>query len=169
MFGGQIPSGRRIEEGRYVRLSEKSGIQLLIEMTPRSRDGDYDVLKRCRLIRSFLILDSSVCLGTPSLVAAPVGPEIWPSASRSAFSIIARSRSARSETKGTVCVVGLDDLGLVGAGASQLGSTQNISPSQSTTARSITFCNSRMLPGQSYPWNKSSVFLLTLRIRLPAF
>src|SRR5882724_12788173 len=43
----------------------------------------YEVLKRCRLIPSFLIFDSSVCLGIPSLVAAPVGPEINPSASRS--------------------------------------------------------------------------------------
>src|SRR3989441_13234354 len=36
----------------------------------------YEVLKRCRLIPSFLIFDSSVCLGMPSLVAVPVGPEI---------------------------------------------------------------------------------------------
>ena len=35
---------------------------------------DQDVLKRCRLIPSFLIFDSSVCLGMPSLAAAPAGP-----------------------------------------------------------------------------------------------
>src|SRR6267378_1670154 len=112
-------------------------------------DRDYDVLKRCRLLPSFLILQSSVCLATPSFAAAPVGPEIRPSAPRSAFSIIALSRSARSATKGIVCIVGLGDVGLKDAGTSQLGSTQNVSPSQSTTARSTTFCNSRMLPGQS--------------------
>jgi hypothetical protein len=112
-------------------------------------DGDYAVLKRCLLILNFLILHSSVCLGMPSFAAAPVGPEIRPSAWRSAFSIIAFSRSARSATKGMVCVVGLGEVGPEGVGASQLGSTQNISPSQSTTARSTTFCNSRMLPGQA--------------------
>src|SRR6266436_8138771 len=99
-------------------------------------DRDYDVLKRCRLIPSFLILESSVCLGMPSFAAAPVEPEIRPSASRSAFSIIALSRSARSATKGMVCAVGLGDVRLEDAGTSQLGSTQNVSPSQSTTARS---------------------------------
>jgi len=40
-------------------------------------DGSKDqaVLKRYRLIPSFLILDSSVCLGMPSLAAAPLGPD----------------------------------------------------------------------------------------------
>ena len=42
----------------------------------RTKKRNYEVLKRCRLIPSFLIFDSSVCLGMPSLVAAPVGPEI---------------------------------------------------------------------------------------------
>src|SRR5260370_23903133 len=60
---------------------------------------NHEILKRYRLIPSFLIFDSSVCLGIPSLVAAPVGPEISPAASRSAFSIISLSRSTRFATK----------------------------------------------------------------------
>ncbi|MCU1259233.1 MAG: hypothetical protein JWO80_2118 [Bryobacterales bacterium] len=47
--------------------------------------GNYEVLKRFRLIPSFLIFDSSVCLGTPSFAAAPARAETRPSASRSAF------------------------------------------------------------------------------------
>src|SRR6202035_3800935 len=118
---------------------------LLLRRSGKDYLGGHEVLKRRRLIPSFLILDSSVCLGMPSFAAAPVGPEIRPSASRNACSIIAFSRSARSATKGMVGVVGLGD-----AGTSQLGSTQNTSPSQRTTARSTTFCNSRTLPGHSY-------------------
>src|SRR5258705_13538466 len=59
------------------------------------KERSYDVLKRCRLIPSFLIFDSSVCLGMPSFVAAPVGPETSPSDSRSAVSIISFSWSIR--------------------------------------------------------------------------
>src|SRR5260370_41850599 len=117
----------------------------LIEESMKDEFGSHELLKRRRLIPSFLILDSSVCLGMPSFAAAPVGPEIRPSASRSAFSIIAFSRSARSATNGRVGVVELGD-----AGTSQLGSTPQTSPSHRTTARSTTFCNSRMLPGHSY-------------------
>src|SRR5260370_17360697 len=43
---------------------------------------DQDVLKRCRLIPSFLIFDSTVCLGMPSLAAPPPGPPMTPPASR---------------------------------------------------------------------------------------
>src|SRR3989442_9642647 len=85
---------------------------------------DQDVLKRCRLIPSFLIFDSSVCLGMPSLAAAPVGPPITPSASRSAVSIITFSRSTRLATSGT------DVAGDLGATrVSQVLSTEKVSPS----------------------------------------
>ena len=33
----------------------------------------------------------------------------------------------------------------------------------------MTFCSSRMLPGQSYTWNSLRVFLPIFRIRLPDF
>src|SRR5881409_3037340 len=42
-----------------------------------TKERDYEVLKRCRLIPSFLIFDSGVCRGMPSLLAAPVGREIF--------------------------------------------------------------------------------------------
>ena len=48
-------------------------------------------------------------------------------------------------------------------------STKKVSPSDRITARSTTFCNSRMLPGQSYAWKSSIVFLSIFRIFLPAF
>ena len=135
------------------------------EKVPEGRKamGDYEVLKRCRLIPSFLIFDSSVCLGTPSFAAAPAGPETKPSASRSAFSIIAFSRSARS-------VANTDAAASLGvARVSQVSSTKKVSPSERITARSTTFCNSRMLPGQSYAWKSSIVFASIFRIFLPAF
>ena len=60
----------------------------------------------------FLIFDSSVCLGMPSLVAAPVGPEISPAASRSAFSIISLSRSTRFATSGTLVAAAFEVTGV---------------------------------------------------------
>src|SRR5258708_6112111 len=105
---------------------------------------DYDVLNWYRLIPNFLIFDSSVCRGMPSLVAAPVGPEMSPSASRSAVSIISLSWSIRFATSGT-----LEAAVFRVTGVSQVSSTQKVSPSLRITARSITFCNSRTLPGQS--------------------
>ena len=47
-------------------------------------------------------------------------------------------------------------------------STAKTSLALRITDRSITFCSSRMLPGQSYACNKSSVFLSIERIVLPA-
>src|ERR1700733_3483432 len=99
-------------------------------------------LNRCGVIPSFFILDSSVCLGIPRIAAAPFAPAIRPAASRTAFSIITFSRSAISFAR---VALRADDLGLTVR--SQFGSTENVSPSQRITARSITFCNSRTLPG----------------------
>src|ERR1700730_15121804 len=130
-----------------VRLRPRRPSQTLSELrlvSEITKERDYEVLKRCRLIPSFLIFDSSVCRGMPSLVAAPAGPEISPSASRSAVSIISFSWSIRFATRGTL------DAALFGVtGISQLSSTEKVSPSLRITARSITFCNSRTLPGQS--------------------
>src|SRR5712671_708802 len=105
---------------------------------------NQEALKRYRLMPSFLILDSSVCRGIPSLTAAPVGPPTTPSDSRSAASSISLSCSARLATSGTDAIA---DLGATCV--SQASSTKKVSPSHRITARSTTFCNSRMLPGQS--------------------
>src|SRR6266853_4875331 len=108
----QDPVGSGVsKKDRYGGLREKRGRSgSLFEERFEGQAGDYEVLKRCLLIPSFLILKSSVCLGMPSFAAAPAGPEIRPSASRSAFSIIAFSRSARSVTKGMVSVGSLGDV-----------------------------------------------------------
>src|SRR5712672_886614 len=90
--------------------------------------------------RSF---DSKVCLGIPSIAAAPFAPETRPDACRNAFSIIVFSWEERSETN---VVARTGDFEL--SAANQLASTENVSPSQRMTARSITFCNSRTFPGQ---------------------
>jgi len=102
----QNPAGSGVSnKARYGGLRGKSWSGFLFEVRPEGQTVDYEVLKRCRLIPSFLILKSSVCLGMPSFAAAPVGPEIRPSASRSAFSIIAFSRCERSATNGMVGAV----------------------------------------------------------------
>ena len=106
--------------------------------------SDYGVLNWYRLIPSFVIFDSSVCLGIPNLAAAPVEPEMRPWHSCSAVSIIAFSRSTRFAINGVLISQG--------AGVclfSQDLSTEKASPSHKITARSITFCSSRILPGQS--------------------
>src|SRR5438132_12247040 len=53
------------------------------------------VLNRYLSIPRTLILESSVCLGSPSLAAAPGGPPTWPPQRAHAVSIISFSRSSR--------------------------------------------------------------------------
>jgi hypothetical protein len=99
------------------------------------------VLKRWRGMPRALIFDSSVCRGRPSLAAAPAGPDTRPRHSAKAASMRARSCSARAATKGPA-----------GRGASrynQLSSTAKVSLAHRMTARSMTFCSSRIFPGQS--------------------
>src|SRR5882762_7215029 len=109
-------------------------------------DGGPAALKRFLSIFSDLIFDSRVDPGIPSLAAAPDGPDTRPPLSRRAASMISFSSAA-----------GLRDSprALLGAAAcgcheSQLLSTERFSVSQTITDRSMTFCNSRMLPGQGY-------------------
>src|SRR5260370_41150099 len=104
------------------------------------------VLKRCLLIFSDLIFDSRVDPGMPSLAAAPDGPATRPSLSRRAASMISFSwatglRDRSSWLFGPVARVCRE---------SQLPSTEKFSVSHTITDRSMTFCNSRMLPGQGY-------------------
>ena len=122
------------------------------------------LLKRNLLIFSARIFDSRVDRAIPSLAAAPDGPNIRPWDSRRASSIISRSVDATfSERKRW-------SLDLVSSGVwdSHLSSTVKISVSHTITDRSITFCNSRMLPGQGYDWSNCRVFLSTFRMLLPA-
>ena len=74
------------------------------------------------------ILESSVWRGMPSFTPAPLGPAIRPSHSRRALSMAARYAP---------CVETPPALRL-----SQDGSIEKVSPSHSTTARSMTFCSS---------------------------
>src|SRR6266516_5775515 len=99
-------------------------------------------LKRDLLIFSRLIFESSVCAGSPSLTAAPSGPETRPWLCASAASIISFSWPTSAPLSATV--------GLVNRGVwalSHVSSTQKVSPSLRMTARSITFCSSRTFPG----------------------
>src|SRR5580658_1294183 len=101
-------------------------------------------LKRFLSIFSDLIFDSRVDPGIPSLAAAPDAPETRPLHSRRAASTISFSCDAScwgnsSEFAGS---------GARGLRESQLASTENASVSLTITERSITFCNSRIFPGQ---------------------
>src|SRR5258708_8417703 len=111
------------------------------------------------------ILDSGVERASPNLAAAPDGPKPRPWLSRKASSITSFSVAASNCEKCSL------DPGFVSRGCcdSQLLSTEKFSVSHTITDRSMTFCNSRMLPGQGYDWSNSSVFLLTRFMFLPAF
>src|SRR5437879_11297114 len=89
-------------------------------------------LKRDLLIFNRLIFESSVCGGSPSLTAAPAGPETWPWLCASAASIISFSWPTSAPLSATV--------GLVNHGVwalSHVSSTQKVSLSLRITARSI--------------------------------
>ena len=121
------------KEGRYIR---------------RSMAARYPDLNRCLLIPRLAIFDSSVCRGIPSLAAAPDGPEIRPPLPASAASIISFSRSRTKRPSLPSCMLwrgNSED----NSRLNHASSTENVSPSHRTMARSMTFCNSRMLPGQS--------------------
>src|SRR5437867_4065065 len=109
----------------------------------------YPGLNRCLLMPRLAIFDSSVCRGIPSLAAAPDGPEIRPSLPASAASIISFSRSRSKRLRLPPCTSSRVDAG-DNSRFSHASSTVNVSVSHRMTARSMTFCSSRMLPGQSY-------------------
>src|SRR5712671_3792771 len=112
----------------------------------RSAAEGFVVLKCFLLIFSDLIFDSKVDPGKPSLAAAPDGPDTCPPLSRRAASIISFSWAASFRDSSSWL------FGSVARGCrkSQLSSTEKFSVSHTMTDRSITFCNSRMLPGQEY-------------------
>src|SRR6202021_1806169 len=122
------------------------------------------ILKRFLLILNDRIFDSMVDRGIPNLTAAPVGPDTRPPVSFSAVSIMSFSCSRNLRRCPTCCF----DASVRGGG-NQFSSIEKISVSQSIIERSMTFCSSRMFPGQAYDWSSSSVLLLTPLIFLPAF
>src|SRR5437016_453138 len=100
------------------------------------------------LIFKALMRVSRVDGGTPSRAAAPDEPETRPLLSASAASIISRSlRGSTSPLKGADAST--RDAGRDVSLESHNSSTENTSPELRIMDLSITFCNSRMLPGQS--------------------
>src|ERR1017187_6908778 len=111
----------------------------------RSVEG-YGDLKRFLSILSDLIFESRVEPGMPSLIAAPEGPDTLPPLSRKADSIISFSRAASFRDSSGWLFGSLRR----GCRESQLSSTEKYSVSQTIADRSMTFCNSRILPGHGY-------------------
>src|SRR6266853_5799733 len=103
-----------------------------------------------------LIRVSMVDGGIRSFAAAPRGPETRPLVSASAASII--SRSLRGSTFKPGDASARDGCGEVLL-ESHNSSTEKTSVELRIIDLSITFCNSRILPGQSYDCNRSNVFL----------
>ena len=98
------------------------------------------------LMPNALMRWSSVDGGTPSFAAAPELPATRPRHSASAASMISRSPRASPGRRAGAATRGRGGTGCVD---SQAGSTAKTSPELTITDRSITFCSSRMLPGQS--------------------
>ena len=121
-------------------------------------------LNRYLLIFKRLIFESRVFAGRPSLAAAPPGPEIRPWLSFNAASII--SFSCRTRVPPSVAV---RDVARGSSRLNQVSSTAKLSPSESITARSITFCSSRTFPGQPYAWRTFKDFLPIVRTSFRPF
>src|SRR5271170_1504650 len=137
-------------------------------LTLRLRKGPQlsgSTLKRFLSIFSTLILDSSVDRGMPNLAAAPVGPNTRPELAFRASSMMFFScaSSLRGSSMWRLDSVSAGDRG------NQLSSIENMSDSQRITDRSITFCNSRIFPGQGYDWSTCRVLFSTFLKCLPAF
>src|SRR5712671_2711976 len=115
-------------------------------------------LNRHLSIFKALILSSRVEGGMASLTAAPDGPKTRPLLSASLASTISRSLCGLASRLKAIDVA-TRDAGREGSLESHISSTENASPELRITDLSITFCNSRILPGQSYDCNRSSVVL----------
>src|SRR5260370_21970336 len=117
-------------------------------------------MKRYLLMPRFAILEARVWRGMPNLSAAPDGPESRPRHSARAVSIISFSWSSRRRssfwTDGAVEGGSHDDTFV-----SHVSSIDKVASSHNTTARSIVFCSSRILPGHLYSLN-SVRFLLSM-------
>src|SRR5580700_186609 len=126
----------------YVR--GRFGRRTALGAQPYATGSVPEALNRYLLIPNRFIFESSVWVGMPSFVAAPVGPETRPLLSASAASIISFSLLCRTPLSANAGLAAVWEDGRL----SQVSSTAQISPSLKITARSITFCNSRTFPGQ---------------------
>src|SRR3984885_2792639 len=127
---------------------------------------DYPSLNRFLRIFSFSMREFNVEQGNPSAAAAPFGPDIRPRLCVRADTIIFRSCSESSSlTSSRVCGVRFEQ----GIDGSHELSTQNTSSGLRITDLSTMFWSSRILPGQSYDWKKSSVCLSMLLNTLRAW
>ena len=113
---------------------------------------------------SFCIREWSVVRLSPRSAAAPLGPPMTQLREFSARRIASRTMSSSVDVwselgsagdfgagDSTSPACGYRGFGSSNAGplGSQLGSTVNVSDSQKTTERSMTFCSSRTLPGHA--------------------
>src|SRR5271169_7178619 len=122
---------------------------LVDELIQMRLDGGDAVLKRFLSILSDLIFESKVDPGIPSLAAAPDAPDTRPPLSRRAVSIISFSWEASFRASSVRLFGSLAR----GCRESQLSSIEKFSVSHKITDRSMTFCNSRIFPGQRYDWS----------------
>src|SRR5215813_3606817 len=127
-----------------------SGQEILLGQEKNAADrqvlssSQVRTLNWCLLIPKRLIFESSVREGSPNLAAAPAGPEMRPLDSTSAASIISLSCFNNLPLRSGV-ERGVSD----GFALSHVSSTAKVSESLRMTARSMTFCSSRTLPGHS--------------------
>src|SRR5262249_41696249 len=105
---------------------------------------------RGREMPSFFIRDWSVVRFIASFAAAPLGPPSTQPVSRSAPRMWSRSASARLEWERTSDVITPSTDSDSRRPRSSARLTWSAGPGDRMTARSMTFCNSRMLPGQGY-------------------
>src|SRR6266403_261226 len=114
---------------------------------PSTLEAPTYVLKRFLSILSERIFDSNVDRGMPNLAAAPAAPNTLPPLSFRAASIMFFSCAISLRESSIGCFGSVAGSGCCG---NQLSSIEKTSVSQSIIERSMTFCNSRMFPGQEY-------------------
>src|SRR5688572_32313396 len=139
---------------RLVRLVDLGGSGWiwvdLVDRVVRGESGDTGGLQRnlnCALLMfNALMRWSSVDGGTPSFDAAPDEPPTRPRHSASMASMVSRSLRGAPRAGVNAATGGRSRTDCVGSHDS---STANTSPELRITDRSITFCSSRMLPGQA--------------------
>src|SRR5262249_625885 len=138
------------------------------EDVPNGRQLPMDRLYCGREMPSFFILDCSVVRFIASLEAAPCGRPCTQSVSRRTAGVGQRCASGREPNVGTrspfsnSLLLAADSLVLTldsGATRNSAKSRCSAAPCDRMTARSMTFCISRMLPGQGYCTKASIAFV----------
>ena len=133
-----------IENRNAARCGRRGGWTVTTSHALARSRGDY---ARCFVMPSFFIRDRSVLGLIPSRAAAPSGPCIRPLVAASACRMWIRSLSSSVTMTSwrATGATGAEHAPLTGRSSSRISTT---GPGLSTQARSITFCSSRMLPGQ---------------------